>query len=198
MKSQRLPALFVFVALSVPLLVASADPSPADSASPAASASASAKAGPRKDPISAAIFAGTTKAPSEEAWKKDAVAVDGVRMSADAERHRCYVKHIAEWVRIECPEMDTARVDILAGEKRDFSVIGSSEGWNGENMQVQFSMRPGDRRVIQWVMADLWSEVWPGDNGEWMSGIPNSLGPMLGASVQVDWASGSEPMIWVY
>lgn len=196
MKSQRLPALFVFVALSVPLLVASADPTPADSAAPAASASAS--AAPKKDPLSAAIFAGETKAPSEEAWKKEAVALEGVRMGADAERHHCVVKHIAEWVRIECPEMDTARVDILAGEKRDFSVIGSKDGWNGENMQVQFSMRPGDRRIIQWVMSDLWSEVWPGDYGEWMSGIPNSVGPMLGISMQVDWASGAEPMISVY
>lgn len=198
MKSQRLPALFVFMALSVPLLVASADPSPADSTSPAASGSGSAQAAPRKDLISAAIFAGTTKAPSEEAWKKDAVEVTGIRIGADAERHDCIVKHIAEWVRVDCPPMDTARVDILAGEKRDFTVIGSTDGWQGENMQVQFSMRPGDRRIIQWTMSDLWSEVWPGDNGEWLSGIPNSIGPMFGVSVQVDWASGSEPMIWVY
>jgi hypothetical protein len=195
MKSQRLPALFVFVFLSVPLLVASADPPAADSSAPAASSSANAE--PKQDSLSAAIFAGQTKAPPESAWK-DAVKISGVRIGADAERHKCYASHIAEWVRIECPLMDAARVDILAGEKRDFSVIGSKEGWHGEVMRAQFSMRPGDRRIIQWIMPDLWSEVWPGDNGEWMSGGPMNQGPMFGVSVQVDWASGPEPLISIF
>ena len=195
MKSQRLPALFAFVFLSVPLLVASADSTSSDSSSAAASASAS--VAPRQDALSAAIFAVTTNAPPESAWK-DAVKVSGIRMGADAERHECSVRHIGEWVRIECPEMDAGRVDILAGEKRDFSVIGGKQGWHGENMTAQFSMHPGDRRIIQWIMPDLWSEVWGGDNGEWMSGGPKNQGPMLGVSVQVDWASGPEPMISVF
>jgi hypothetical protein len=37
--------------------------------------------------------------------------------------------------------------------------------------------------------------VWPGDNGEWMSGGSENRGPMLGVAVQVDWASGLEPII---
>ncbi len=119
-------------------------------------------------------------------------------MGADAERHHCLVKHIGEWVRIDCTEMNTSRVDILAGEKRDFSVIVGSSGLHGDNMQAQFSMHVGDRRIIQWMMDDTWSQVWPGDNGEWMSGGSNSRGPMLGVSVQVDWASGAEPMISIF
>lgn len=195
MKSQKLPALFAFVFLSVPLLVAAADPTPADLTSPAASSSAS--AAPKEDALSNAIFAGSTKAPPESAWK-DAVKISGIRIGADAQRHGCYVRHIAEWVRIECPLMDAGRVDILAGEKRDFTIIGAKDGWHGENMQVQFSMHQGDRRIIQWIMPDLWSEVWGGDNGEWMSGGPMNQGPMLGVSVQVDWASGPEPMISIF
>lgn len=196
MKSQRVPALFVFVFLSIPLLVASAE-SPPEATGAAASASGSASAAPRKDALSAAIFAGTSKAPADNAWK-EAVEITGLRIGADAERHKCYAKHIGEWVRIECPEMDAGRVDILAGEKRDFTVIGASEGYQGENMQVQFSMHKGDRRIIQWTMPDLWSEVWPGDNGEWMSGGSNSQGPMLGVALQVDWASGPEPIISIF
>lgn len=196
MKSQRIPAFFVFAFLSIPLLVASADSTPSESSSAAPSGSMSAAA-PPKDPISASIFSGTSKAPSEDAWK-NAAEVTGIRMGADAARHGCYAKHIGEWVRIECTDMRAARVDILAGEKRDFKVIGSKEGYQGENMQAQFSMHAGDRRIIQWIMEDLWSEVWPGDNGEWMSGGSNSRGPMLGVSVQVDWASGPEPMISIF
>ena len=65
-------------------------------------------------------------------------------------------------------------------------------------MQAQLSIRQGDRRIIQWIMADAWSQVWPGDNGEWMSGGGQSVGPMLGVTVQVDWASGLEPMISIF
>jgi hypothetical protein len=193
MNSKRAPALIVFVFLSIPFLVASAD-----SASSSPGPSASASVAPPKHPISASIFAGTSKAPAEEAWK-DAVEVTGIRMGADAERHSCRVKHIGEWVRIECNDMRAARVDILAGEKRDFTVIGSSEGWHGENMKAQFSMHSGDRRIIQWIMSDTWSTVWPGDNpGEWMSGGPENQGPMLGVAVQVDWAAGPDPIISIF
>jgi len=196
MKTQRAPALFVFVFLSVPLLVASAEsPSPEASAS-ASAASASASGGPRKDQLSAAIFSGTSKAPPESAWK-EAVVVTGIRMGADAEKHACRVTHINEWVRIECTEMSSARVDILAGEKRDFTVIGDSSGYHGENMKAQFSMRAGDRRIVQWIMADTWSFVWMGDEG-WASGGGENQGPMLGVSVQVDWATGPEPMISIF
>jgi hypothetical protein len=54
-------------------------------------------------------------------------------------------------------------------------------------VQALFSMRSGDRRSIQWIMADTWSQVWPGDNGEWMSGGSENRGPMLGVAVQVGW-----------
>lgn len=196
MKSQRIPAFFVFVFLSIPLLVASAQSTPSEPSSAAPSAGGSAAA-PPKDPISATLFSGTTKAPSEDAWK-NAVEITGIRIGADAARHGCYAKHIGEWVRIDCAEMRAGRVDLLAGEKRDFTIIGSKDGWDGERMQAQFSMHSGDRRIIQWLMPDLWSQVWPGDNGEWMSGGSESRGPMLGASVQVDWASGPEPMISIF
>jgi hypothetical protein len=195
MKSQRIPALFVFVFLSIPLLVASAQSSPTDSAAAGASASASAAA-PPKDPVSAKLFTGTSAAPSEDAWKT-AVEVTEIRIGADARRHACKMTHINEWVRIHCSNLMAARVDILAGEKRDFKIIGSSDGYHGEYMQVQFSMHVGDRRIIQWTMDDTWSQVWPGEDG-WMSGGSETQGPMFGVAVQVDWASESEPLISIF
>ena len=196
MKSRRALALLFFGLLSAPLLAASADSAdPASSSAPAPSGSAS--AAPRSDALSAAALSGSTKAPPDQAWK-DAVAVTGIRMGADADHHGCRVTHIAEWVRVSCGEMNAARVDLLAGEKRDLTIIGSPSGSHGEDMSAQFSMRPGDRRILQWIMSDLWSQVWPGDNGEWMSGGSENRGPMLGVSVQVDWASGPEPIIAIY
>jgi hypothetical protein len=195
MQSRRAPALFVLVFLATPFLPASAD-----SGQPASSAAAppgSASPAPPQDPVSAALFSGTTTAPPDSAWKT-AVKLKGVRIGADASQHGCYMVHIAEWVRVVCGEMRSARVDILAGEKRDFRVIGSKEGYHGEDMQAQFSIRQGDRRIIQWSMSDTWAEIWPGENGEWMSSGGQSRGPMLGVTVQVDWASGPEPMISIF
>lgn len=195
MKSRRAAALFLYVFLSLPFLMALSDPAPSEPPAPLPSGSASAS--PPRDVLSAALFSGTSKAPPEEAWK-NATLISGIRIGADAVRHSCDVRHIAEWVRVECDDMRAARVDILAGEKRDFTVIGSPDGYHGEKMSAQFSMRPGDRRIIQWIMSDTWSEVWPGDNGEWMSGGPQSRGPMLGVAVQVDWASGPEPILSIF
>jgi hypothetical protein len=195
MQSRRAPGLFIVVFLAIPFLPASAD-----SEQPASSASApsgSASSAPSHDPVSAALFSGTTTAPPDNAWK-NAVKLGGIRIGADASRHGCHMVHIAEWVRVVCGEMRSARVDILAGEKRDFRVIGSSDGYHGEDMQAQLSIRQGDRRIIQWIMSDTWSEIWPGENGEWMSGGGQSRGPMLGVTVQIDWASGPEPMISIF
>lgn len=175
--------------LLLPLLGASTDPPPA----PSGSASAAA---PQSVPLTAALFAGQTKAPPEEAWKS-APVLSGIRRGR---QHNCQAKHVAEWVRIRCDGLTTARVDLLAGEKRDLTILEDQdkEGrYMGENMGVQFSMRPGDRRVIQWAEADLWSEVWRGDDG-WMSGGARSIGGMLGMVLQVDWASGPEPVISMY
>ena len=195
MQSRRAPALFVLVFLAIPFLPASAESE--EPASSAAAPSGSASVAPPHDRVSAALFSGTTTAPPDNAWKK-AVKLEGIRIGADADRHDCFMVHIAEWVRVVCGKMSSARVDILAGEKRDFRVIGSPEGYHGEDMRAQFSMRKGDRRIIQWIMVDTWSEVWPSGNGEWMSGGAQSRGPMLGVTVQVDWASGPEPMISIF
>jgi len=195
MKSRRATALFLFVVLSTSFHMASADSTPSAPSAPLPSGSASVP--PPRDPLSAALFTGTSKAPPEQAWK-NATLISGIRIGADAARHSCHVKHIAEWVRVDCDDMRAARVDILAGEKRDFTVLGSSDGFHGENMTAQFSMRPGDRRIIQWIMSDTWSFVWLGENGDWLSGGSESRGAMLGVVVQVDWASGPEPIISIF
>lgn len=194
MQSRRATALFVLVLLAIPFLPASAESE--EPASSAAAPSGSASPAPSQDAVSAALFSGTTAAPPDNAWKK-AKKLTGIRIGADASRHGCYMVHIAEWVRVICGEMRSARIDILAGEKRDFRVIGSSEGYHGEDMQAQFSIRQGDRRIIQWIMADIWNFIWRGDEG-WMSDGGQSNGPMLGVTVQVDWASGPEPMISIF
>jgi len=182
----------VAIVLSVPFVGAAADPTPA----PATSSSAS---GPPKAPLSAALFAGTSKAPSDDAWK-NAERITGVRMGNEAGRHGCYVKHVAEWVRIQCDSLGTSRADLAAGEKRDLTLfkvpdVGYTSG--GENVVAQFSMHPGDRRVIQWIAQDLWWWTWDGDEGRMASGI-QSMGAMYGLVAQIDWASGPEPIMTIY
>ncbi len=165
---------------------------------PAASApAASASASPPAAPLSAALFEGTSSPPAEAAWK-DAAEISGVRMGDEARRRGCTVTHVASWVRVGCKALMAARVDLLAGEKRDFSILRTGEGYQGEAMTAQFSMRPGDRRIIQWIAPDLWEDVWPGDNGDWMTDGARPIGPMYGMAVQVDWASGSEPLISMF
>ena len=66
--------------------------------------------------------------------------------------------------------------------------------FDGENIVAQFSMRPGDRRIIQWLSQDLWWWTWLGDEGLMASGI-QSVGPMYGLVAQIDWASGPEPIL---
>ena len=187
MNSRGRIALSVAVLAMAPFLGGPAAPPP----------SGSAAAPPAPDPLSAALFAGSSSAPPEEAWTS-ATPIAGVRMGADARRNACWVRHIAEWVRVGCDDLRAARVDLLAGEKRDLSILGSKEGYQGESMTAQFSMRPGDRRILQWIVADLWETVWQGENGEWASDAPTPNGPMFGMAVQVDWASGSEPTLSMF
>lgn len=179
------------VFLATPLPNAAADPTPATSSSASAPAPAPAV-------MSAALFAGTTKAPSEDAWNT-AAELTGVRMGKEAIRHSCQVKHIAQWVRIHCHDLSVVRADLIAGEKRDLQLIKSKGrySFDGENVDAQFSMHAGDRRVIQWTAPDLWWSVWQGDEGKMASGIV-SIGQLFGLMVQVDWASGAEPIIAIY
>jgi hypothetical protein len=122
-----------------------------------------------------------------------------VRMGRDAHEHKCSVTHVAEWVRIQCDRLGTGRADLVAGDKRDLKFFTTKEGlsWHGENVVAQFSMRPGDRRVIQWIAPDLWWSVWQGDEGK-MAGGFQTIGPLFGIVAQIDWASGPEPIISIH
>lgn len=176
-----LTALFV----SLPFLGASAAPPP----------SASASAAPPPEVMSAALFSGTSSAPSAAAWKT-ARPLEGVRVGRDAARHKCVITHVAEWIRVTCP--NTGRADLVAGEKRDLTLTLGDEpvaDMYGDAMTAQFSMRPGDRRVIQWIEPDLWWSVW--DHGAMASGFMVT-GAMSGAVLQVAWAAGSEPVLSMY
>lgn len=186
---------FAALSLATPLYRASADPYP----SPSPSGSASASAAPASVPVSAAAFAGQSAVPSEEAWRS-AEVLTGVRMGREARDHQCSVTHVSEWVRIHCADLSTGRVDLLAGEARDVTFFPENVHRYsnfGEDMGVQFSMRPGDRRVIQWAAADVWWSVWQGDEGKMASGM-QVMGPMFGMVAQIDWASGPEPVIVIY
>jgi hypothetical protein len=182
-------ALATLVLASAPFLGASADPDPLTCTSASAS--------PAPPTLTAALFAGTSSAPSEDAWRS-AAPIPGVRMGEGARAQGCRAWHVAEWVRIGCGGLEAVRIDLLAGEKRDLTLLGSKDGSQGEEMTAQFSMRPGDRRILQWIAPDLWEEVWPGDNGDWMTGGAHAIGPMYGVSLQVDWASGSDPIISMF
>jgi hypothetical protein len=184
---RALPGLLVLLAL--PLLGAS----PA----PTASSSAGAPTPPPVDVMSASLFVGTSPAPPPEAWKT-AKTLSGVRMGRGAIDNGCVVEHVLEWVRVRCEKLTTGRVDLVAGEKRDFSiaVADHSGGMFGENMLAVFSMRSGDRRVVQWLAPDEWEDVWWGDEGLMASGV-RVVGPMFGAALQVDW-SGPEPKMSLF
>jgi hypothetical protein len=110
----------------------------------------------------------------------------------------CVVEHVLEWVRVRCEKLTTGRVDLVAGEKRDFSiaVADHSGGMFGEDMRAVFSMHPGDRRIVQWLVPDEWEDVWWGDEGLMASGV-RVVGPMFGAALQVDW-SGPEPKMFLF
>jgi hypothetical protein len=103
-----------------------------------------------------------------------------------------------EWVRVRCAKLTTGRVDLVSGEKRDFSILAEDHSARefGEDMQAVFSMHPGDRRVVQWLEPDDWMEVWWGDEGLMASGM-RVVGPMFGAALQVDW-SGPEPKMSLF
>ena len=187
-----IPLVFVAIVLFVPFVGAAADPTPTPSTSSSA-------AGPAKAPLSAALFAGTSKAPSGDAWK-NAERITGVRMGREASGHGCYVTHIGEWVRVQCDKLGTSRADLVAGEKRDLTLINAAKVeyvTDGDNVVAQFSMRPGDRRVIQWIVQDLWWWTWHGDEGLMASGI-QSVGATYGVVAQIDWVSGPEPIMTIY
>lgn len=177
------------VVMFIPFTNAAADSTPAPSSSAAA---------PVPTALSAALFTETTKAPSDQAWAA-APDLTGIRMGNEALHHRCAVRRVAEWVRIQCGNLSTTRADLVAGEKRDltFFQTGESSAWLKEaHIGAQFSMRPGDRRLIQFISPDLWWSVWQGDEGKMASGIV-TVGAMFGIMVQVDW-SGPEPVIAIY
>jgi hypothetical protein len=182
---RALPGLLALLAL--PLL----------GAAPAPTASSSASAPPPVDILSATAFAGTSAAPTPEAWKT-ATRLSGVRLGRGAIDNGCLVEHVREWVRVRCAKLTTGRVDLVAGEKRDFSITiaDKSAGQFGEDMQAVFSMHAGDRRVVQWLEPDEWTDVWWGDEGLMSSGS-RVIGPMFGAALQVDW-SGPEPKMSLF
>lgn len=179
-----LVAVFLFIPFA-----GAADTTPTTSSSTAT---------PPPSTLSAALFSGTTAAPPDDAWKT-APELKGIRMGRGAHRHSCVVKQIAEWVSIACSDLPTARVDLIAGEKRDLKFFNTGEraSFFGSSAGAQFSMHPGDRRVIQWTSPDLWWSVWQGDEGKMASGIM-PIGSLFGLMVQVDWASGPEPVIAIY
>jgi hypothetical protein len=119
-----------------------------------------------------------------------------VRQGRWAKDNDCFISHVREWVRVSCARLSGARVDLLSGEARDLQIsVGESRWPFGDDMTVQFSMRPGDRRVIQWIEPDTWISVW--GHGTMSSGH-QLQGPMYGMVVQVDWASGPEPTLTMY
>jgi hypothetical protein len=164
---------------------------------PTASPSASAGPSPPLEVVSAAVFAGTSAAPAPEAWQT-ATRLSGVRMGRGAIDKKCVVDHVKEWVRVRCEDLSTARVDLVAGEKRDLSIVieANRQLQFGDNIEAVFSMHPGDRRILQWLEPDEWLDVWHGDEGLMASGV-RVIGPMFGAALQVDW-SGAEPKISLF
>lgn len=187
--AKRALAGLLVLLCSFPLLGASSGPTP--------SSSAGATPFLPVEVVSAAVFAGTSGAPAQEAWQT-ATKLFGVRMGRGAIDNRCVVEHVKEWVRVRCDALSTARVDLVSGEKRDLSIViePKRERLFGDAMDAVFSMHPGDRRIIQWLAADDWAEVWHGDEGLMASGA-RVIGPMFGVALQVDW-SGPEPKISLF
>jgi hypothetical protein len=188
--AKRALAGLLVVLCSFPLLGASSGPTP--------SSSADAGPAPQVDVISAAVFAGTSSAPTPEVWRT-ATKLSGVRMGRGAIGEGCVVEHVKEWVRVRCQNLVTARVDLVSGEPRDLSIVAEADQPQqyGDLMDAVFSMHPGDRRIVQWLVRDTWMDVWHGDGDGLLTGGDMVIGPMFGVALQVDW-SGPEPKISLF
>jgi hypothetical protein len=120
-------------------------------ASAAPSAAAATPAGP--DFAEAPFLAEKSKKPTAEEWK-GAPEVQPTRRGPRGAK--CHVWRVREWVRVSCPDLVTASVAMLGGttEGMAFWIDPVREGQDGKlpaGGEVMFPVRPGDRRVVQFL-----------------------------------------------
>jgi hypothetical protein len=103
---------------------------------------------------------GTPSAPPKSREWRDAQVVNVARDAVGCTSHRT-----REWLRIRCPVLGVATVSMLAGNRKGTSVrlIGASDQSSKPAAEVQFPLRPGDRRVFQ-ITAFSGGDEW--DVGE--------------------------------
>lgn len=176
------PACAALCAIGLALtLTGSEAPAQTASAAPSARAAASAVAVEVQASSLEAPIPGpeSSPAPTAKEWV-DASPVKLTRTSPAASG--CSARRVREWLRVRCPGK-TFALSLLGGSNEGlaFWIGPEAEGWFGE---VQFPLRRGDRRVIQ-----FWgTKTDPAGVGE--------LAPTL--VVQEQWVEGeAAPMVSV-
>ena len=69
---------------------------------------------------------------------------------------KCHVWRVREWVRVSCPDLVTSSIAMLGGTNQGmaFWIDPAKEGKDGKlpaGGEVLFPVRPGDRRVVQFL-----------------------------------------------
>lgn len=127
---------------------------PALAEEPAASAAPSPPAATSEPDFAEAPFPDEkSKKPTAEEWK----AAPEVQPTRRGPRGaKCHVWRVREWVRVSCPDLVTASIAMLGGttEGMAFWIDPVREGQDGKlpaGGEVMFPVRPGDRRVVQFL-----------------------------------------------
>ncbi len=94
-----------------------------------------------------------SKKPTAEEWKT-APEVEPTRRGPRGAK--CHVWRVREWVRVSCPDLVTSSVAMLGGNVHGmaFWIDPVREGQDGKlpaGGEVLFPVRPGDRRVVQFL-----------------------------------------------
>lgn len=140
-----------------------------------------------------------TKAPKLDEWKS-APAVRLSRVSPTISS--CAARRLHEWIKIHC-DIKTAGLRLLTGSNDgialwvadalftdkqladDSSLFSKYFETLGRFGEIVFPVRPGDRRVFEWLRLDVW------DNYEG----PPSVGSTSSMFVEEQWLEGAKPEI---
>jgi hypothetical protein len=96
-----------------------------------------------------------TPRPTAEEWKS-AAPFALARKSRDASS--CEATRVREWLRVRCPMPAMGALKTMGanrrGERLRIEERFEQQSWSSSGAEVVLPMRPGDRRVIEWLSLD--------------------------------------------
>jgi len=120
-----------------------------------------APAAPHPPFFSSLPFSGErTPRPSKKEWN------DAAFVSLDRELHTdtsswlaqpCKAQRLREWIRVRCEGISLGAISLLGGDRKDLVLqldpveVEGEFGVFPEGGEIVFPVRPGDRRVIEWL-----------------------------------------------